>query len=163
MHCVRMAHTAAVPWLCVRGSLLYPTLPLMLLCVCMFAVLQSPKHQSQLIRDLKADALLETNIPIPGSYDSCSCILSHVLGLPRVLANGCALFNGPASVPQVNDCYTIEPAAAATCRSDRTASLLACAQAALTTALLSYLQHETPCQSIRHAVAGSFAAAALLS
>jgi hypothetical protein len=56
---------------------------------------------SQLIRDLRADALLETNIPIPGSYDSCSCILSHMLGLPRVLANGCALFNGPSSVPQV--------------------------------------------------------------
>lgn len=56
----------------------------------------------QLIRSLDADALLETSIPMPGTYDTCSCVLSHLLdGMPRVLVNGCALFKGPASIAQV--------------------------------------------------------------
>jgi hypothetical protein len=99
-HCLPTQHQN--DWYILKAA--YLTLFLPCCCCCTACFVPPPNifsNSLQLMRDLKADALLETNIPVPGSDDSCSCILSHLLGLPRVLVNGCAMFSGPASVPHV--------------------------------------------------------------
>jgi hypothetical protein len=87
-------------------------------CVCAPRLISlRPLACPQIIKDAKPALILSFDLPL--GHDSCACVMSHLLGVPYVVADGHPMMSGPLSTPQVSGWGSAQQGCSTGSRKDR--------------------------------------------